>query len=84
MKIVKLSKEANNGKMRTPIDSLEEAIEDFKNGELKGYNKILIIPLKASNEIYDVTFIQAGMTMSECIALIEIAKTTFLKEMGYI
>lgn len=46
----------------------------------------IVITLDTGNcgEIYNVDWFQAGLEMSACVALCEVAKTTFLREMGFI
>ena len=84
-KVLSLAKAANNGQVRSPEDALKDALNDIgKNGAFKNGKKILILALDEDAEQYAVSFIQAGMKMSECLALCEIAKTVFLEEMGYI
>ena len=84
-KVISLARKTNDGTMHSPLAALENATDDFKNDEeLKGYKKLLILALNDSDDNYDVTFFQAGMTTSQCIALCEVAKVIFLQNMGHI
>lgn len=84
-KITSLSLKANNGKMNSPEFALNDALGNigvagaFKNGK-----KILILSLDDTDGQYNISFVQAGMSMSECNNLCDIAKAVFKSEMGYI
>jgi len=47
------------------------------------FDKAVLIKLNNKNGDYDVGFSQSGLSMSECIALADIAKELFKDEMGY-
>jgi len=81
-KIINLGIEANNGKMMSPIDQLKEAIADIEAGHIDP-DQILILSVNTKDQ-FSVNFHQAGMKMSECLALCEVAKTIFLTQMDYI
>ena len=84
-KVISMSERMNDGTLQTPRQALEDALEDIgKNGAFKEGRKLLILSLDDTQDNYSVTFIQAGMRMSECMALCEVSKTIFLKEMEYI
>jgi len=77
----------NSGKLANPKMVLEDALADVgKKGALAEGREVLVIALDRGKkgDDYSLGFYQAGMTMSECIALCEIAKTLFLTEMNYI
>jgi len=87
MKVVNLGEATDNGKMRSPEDALKDAltmIGDEDGGTFEKGKKLLIICLDTANEQYAINWVQAGLSMSECISLCEVAKTTFLTEMNYI
>ena len=66
-------------------DSLEEAIERIgKEGAFEKGRKVMIVALDDTDECYNISFIQSGMRMSECITLCEVAKVEFLRQMGHI
>jgi len=82
--VTKMGSVANNAIMISPRQALEDAIEALgKQNAFKDGKKIMIIALDESDGEYSISFIQAGMRMSECIALCEIAKSVFMEEMGY-
>ncbi len=84
-KITKLSDITNDATFSSPRQSLEEALECLgKSGAFKDGKKLLILGLDDADERFSVSFIQAGMKMSECLALCEVAKTLFLEQMEYI
>lgn len=82
--ILNLAAFANNGIMQNPEEALLDAINEIKegNGAFTG-KKVLILALDDTDESYSVSFIQAGMHMSECLALCEIGKSVFKDHMGY-
>jgi len=82
MKVTKLGDFANDGRMLSPMDALKSAITDIENKDITP-NKILILSLDHSDDEYNVNFHQAGMTMSECLALCDVAKSIMIKEMNY-
>ena len=74
----------DNGKMISTSDTLKSALADIgERGALKEGRKVLVIALDDNNEQYTTNFYQAGMSMSQCIALCEVAKSVFLNEMNY-
>lgn len=85
MSVISLSKHSNNGAMRSPADCLNECLEDIgKRGAFEKGRKVLVLALDDTDGQFSVSFAQAGMKMSECVALCEVAKTIFLKEMNYV
>lgn len=71
---------------QSPEGALRDALNDIgKNGAFKEGKQLLILCLDEGEEReeYKVSFIQAGMTMSDCIALCEVSKSIFLDTMGY-
>ena len=83
-KITSLADFTNDGSFSNPEQALQQALADLgKYGAFENGKKILILGLDDAEENYGVSFIQAGMTMSQCIALCEVAKTLFLREMNY-
>jgi hypothetical protein len=87
MKVVNLGEAINDARMRSPEDALKDALamvgaED--GGAFEKGKKVLIICLDTDDDQYVTNWLQAGMSMSECISLCEVAKTTFLTEMNYI
>jgi len=66
----------------SPDQALEDAFEEIRSGRRQA-NKVLVLFLDDSDGRYDVGFTQAGLSMSQAIALMEVAKPLFLDEMGY-
>lgn len=86
-KVISMATAANNGKLRTPEQALQSALDDIgKRGAFKDGKKLLIMALDTGedDDEYSISFVQAGMKMSECLTLCEVGKTLFLDEMGYI
>jgi len=83
-KTISLAETTENALLWTPEDALKDVLQRLgPDGDLKDVNKIFIIRLSERNGGYDVGFTQAGMRMSECLALCEIVKSMIKKEMGY-
>lgn len=84
-KIVSLANKANNSIMQSPLQALEDAISSIgKEAAFKDGKKLLIIALDDTDGQYKTNWIQAGMKMSECLTLCEVAKISFLDEMNYV
>lgn len=79
--IVYLATELNDGTKRDPHDMMIDFSDDIVNGKFKG-KKMLIIGLDDSEDGYHILWKQAGMRMSEIVALLECAKKTVLSEMN--
>ena len=76
MSVESLSEHTNNGKLRSPEQCLKECLEHIGElGALKDGKKILVIALDDTKENYQMNWYQAGMKMSECISVCEVAKT---------
>jgi len=85
-KVVSLAKKSGSGKLRTPKEALEEALNYIdQEGAFKAGKKLLIICLDEGikTDEYHVSWVQAGMKMSQCVTLCEVAKMSLLEEMGY-
>lgn len=79
-----MAKRVNNGMMQSPKAALEDALNSIgKKGSFKKGKKLVVLCLDDSDGQYKVSFIQAGMRMSECVALCDVSKSMFLDEMGY-
>ena len=83
-KITRISNKGNSSMMSSPEQALQDALDYIgKKGAFKEGKKLLVLCLDESNGEYIISYVQAGMKMSECATLCEIAKSSFLKEMGY-
>lgn len=82
---IKLSEMSNRGDLQSPEDCLKDALADVgKRGALEHGKKIIVLALDDANNEYNVHFYQAGMNMSQCIALAEVGKALFLQQMDFI
>lgn len=84
--IIDIGKKLNDAGYTSPKQALEEAILSLgKEGEGAFYkgNKLVILCLDDTDGQYHVTYINAGMKMSQCVSVCEVAKQIFLKEMNY-
>ena len=61
---------------------LEDELEELPERELNP-NKALVLYLNDTNGQYGINWSQGGMRMSECLALCDIAKGLFKREMEY-
>ena len=83
--IESIGRASGDGTMMRPEDTLKDALDSIgKEGSLKNGNKVLVLALDDTHENFNITFFQAGMTMSQCLAVCETAKSIFLREMGYL
>lgn len=84
-KIVEMGEATGRGDLRSVESALRDAISTIgKEGALKAGKKVLILGLDDTDGQFSIGWFQAGMKMSECLALCEAAKTQFLKEMDYL
>ena len=81
--VTELSEYSGSGLMRDPMAALKDVISLIEDGTIDP-NKILILSLETKNNIYSISWHQAGMKMSECLPLLDVAKIRILQEMGYI
>jgi len=83
--VISLANRQNDATLQSPEQALREALKDIgQYGAFKEGKKLLILALDDNHDDYNVSFIQAGMKMSECLTLCETAKIIFLEQMGYI
>jgi len=83
-KIISLSEATGDAGFQSPSQVLEAASKEIgERGAFKNGKKLLILALDDDGQ-YSVSFMQAGMKMSECLTLCEVAKTLFLSEMEYL
>ena len=79
-----MAKSLNDGTKNSPEQALHDALSEIgKNGAFENGKKLLILALDDTDDNYHINFIQAGMTMSQCLSLCEVSKMLFLREMEY-
>ncbi len=82
--VISLAGVTKNAKFDSPEQVLRDAIKEIgQRGAFMNGSKLLILALD-DNDGYSISFMQAGMKMSECVTLCEVAKTIFLRDMEYI
>jgi hypothetical protein len=85
--VKRLSEFTNSASHLSPVQACEDAIRELNERQRGAFNadckKLLILSLDERDGQYKVSFIQAGMKMSECVALCEIAKNIFKEQMNY-
>ncbi len=81
-KVSYISDKKCDGTLWSVRDMLRDALDDPQiiDGT---FNKTLLLKLDDKNDAYTVGFSQAGMSMSQCLALARVAEAMFLEEMGY-
>jgi len=84
-KVIRMADSSGDSFHDTPLSLLQEAIKDITEdrSNLARCNKLLILGLNTEDDMFDVSFMQARMRMSECVTLCTAANTIFLREMGY-
>lgn len=85
--VKRLSEFTNNASFISPVQACEDAIKELNERQRGAFNadckKLLILALDERDGQFKVSFIQAGMKMSECVALCDIAKNLFKENMNY-
>lgn len=76
-KVVSLGERTNDATMMRPEDALHGALDDIAAAAITP-TKVLVIMLNDKDGRYETRFVQAGMKMSECVALCEIMKHNFI------
>lgn len=83
-KVTRMADRSGKGSHSSIEDALTDAL-DFvgKKGAFEKGKKVLILALDDTQDNYSISFVQAGMKMSECNNLCDVAKEVFKDEMGY-
>lgn len=82
MSVTPISKNLNDS-FRTSVSDL--LVLSQQDGDAERFNKAFLILLDQNGEgSYEVSFRNAGLRMSEVLALLEVAKTRVLADMGYL
>lgn len=79
--VTSLADRKRDATLWTPEQALDDALHDVQIGNIKA-TKVLIVFLDDSEGKFDPAFTQSGMSASECLALLEVGKLLFYKEMG--
>lgn len=78
-KIRSINAHKNNALLMSPTDALHEALSDISKGVFKP-SKLIVIMLDDSDDMYSTRFVQAGMKMSEVVALLEVQKHNIITD----
>lgn len=84
--VASMARHLNDGTRSSPEQVLNECLGYIgEKGAFKDGKRLIVLALDKGpdGDDYMVNFSQAGMTMSECVALCEVAKSIFLSEMNY-
>jgi hypothetical protein len=71
--VISMANTTENAKACAPVQMIKDAIKDISIGN--------VLMLDTNNGNYDVGFAQSGMTVSQYVAMLEIAKSIFM--LGY-
>ncbi len=84
-KVTNLGEKTGSSLHWSAVQALERVKQDhMPGGPLENHNKVITISLESNGDgEYEVAYCQAGMRLSECIALLECAKALLLEQMGY-
>lgn len=77
MNVVRLIDKTGNAKSWGPQDVVDALQEDIDAGKVG--NKMLVLHVDQSNGRFNTSFLQCGMSASELIMLLEIAKQDIYK-----
>jgi len=78
-KVRSLAAHKGDGKAMQPIEALHEALSDIEK-DLVQPSKLVVVMLEDHDGQYTTRFVQAGMKMSELVALLEIAKNNIITD----
>ena len=81
--VLRLADEANTGtSVSDVVDRLRELADALESGPELEPVKALILMLDDRDQGYAHGFRNVGMSMSECLALLEVSKVQVLEQMG--
>ncbi len=80
-KVTRLGR-TNDPSKEEVIAMLHEVISNIESGRISPA-KAVVLALNEADGDYDISWFNAGMKMSECIALCDIAQSRFRDEMNY-
>lgn len=84
-KITNISTKTRSSLSSSPEQILNEALKLLESEGTSFYQckKMIIIALDDNDGKYDINYKNAGMSCSECIAVVELLKVILKKQMGY-
>ena len=83
MNVVDLSKFSGDAGYRSVESMLADEIELISSGKRKA-NKAMVLFLDDKEGVFNAGFGNAGLSCSQMLALLEVAKTLVLDDMGYL
>lgn len=83
MTVVRMADLKNDSTLIRPAEMLSDAAEQYADGTLVG-TKCLVIALDDADGNYNLAFHNAGLSAAEVLALLEVTKTHFLRQMGFL
>lgn len=84
-KIVQLREvDTDNALRYSVLDTLIDASKRVAGGEMEHNKCVLLFLDDRGDERYNTRWLQSGMSMSECVALLEVMKIRFLRAMGVV
>ena len=82
MSIISLVEKSDDANHWAPQDMLKDALKEYEEG--RPHSKALLLMLDESGGKYSISYGNAGLSASQIIALMRVAETIFLREMGYL
>lgn len=86
-KVTNISEKSRSSMTQSPEYILEQALAEIRDDDPRGAfangKKMLILMLDDTEQRYEISYYNAGMKMSECVALSEMAKSKFKEDMNY-
>ena len=82
MSVSSISKHTDSNIYTTPRQLLNDVAQEIDSGEIKA-NRMLIICLEETDELYNVGFRAANISCSTMITVCDLIQSIARKEMGY-
>lgn len=76
------AEKARDNRLWTPLECLQEAINDLQSGEIKA-NKLVIVFVQADDESHTISHYSANIKASEILSAAICMQARVLDEMGY-
>ena len=83
MSLISLAEKSKSSLHWTPTEMMEDEIREIASGERKA-TKAIVVFLDDTDGIYDVGWGNSGLSTTEAISLLEVAKARLLVHMGYL
>lgn len=71
-----------DNRLISPVETLREAIANIESGAVPA-NAVIVLALNTADGAYAVRWFASNLRSSEMIALMEVAKVSLLRDMGF-